>query len=73
MSLMNALGTMLGASKDYCPDCGMEMKSNGCCDECGYGEEDDMEEEANTQALLDLKKHLQSAMEMVDRLIVKGD
>ena len=70
---MNALGTMLGASKDYCPDCGMEMKSNGCCDECGYGEEDDMEEEVNTQALLDLKKHLQSAMEMVDRLIVKGD
>jgi hypothetical protein len=72
---MNALGSMLGASRNYCPDCGMEMKSNGCCDECGYGEEDDMEEEdeqMETQSLLDLRDTLQNALKQIDRMIVSN-
>jgi tRNA(Ile2) C34 agmatinyltransferase TiaS len=73
-----ALGTLMGASgkQDYCPDCGMAMKSNGTCPECGYGEDDgDMEEEdeqMETQTLLDTKKALQSAMDLIDRLIVNN-
>jgi hypothetical protein len=73
-----ALGSLMGGgSKDYCPDCGCDLKSNGCCPECGYGEEEDMdegeEEGLDIQALVDLKNDLQRVMEKIDRLIVNGD
>jgi hypothetical protein len=74
-----ALGSLMGGgSKDYCHDCGCDMKSNGTCPDCGYGEEeDDMEvggkEEMDMQALIDLKNDLQRVMEKLDRLIVNGD
>lgn len=79
--LMIALG-MGGAGKEYCPDCGCELKSNGCCSDCGYGEDDmeddgeeegDGEESAQVQAILDIKNELQRVMEKIDRLIVNGD
>lgn len=74
--LMIALGGMMpSASKGRsCPDCGGSM-TGGECDDCGYGGEDGMEEEddkAEMQNLLDIKKSLQSAMELVDRLIVNS-
>ena len=75
-----ALGSLFGSGgKEYCPDCGCDMKSNGTCPDCGYGEddgdmEDDSEEEGmDMQALLDLKNDLQRVMEKIDRLIVNGD
>ena len=72
-----ALGSLMGGgSRDYCPDCGCDMKSNGVCPECGYGEEeDDMEEEEgpDLQAIVDIKNDLQRVMEKIDRLIVNGD
>ena len=71
---MQAMSSMMGGSKNYCPDCGSEMKSNGSCSDCGYTEEDEMEEDdsakVTTQSLLDLKMHLHSAMQLIDRLIV---
>lgn len=70
-----ALGSLMGgSSKQYCPDCGNDLKSNGCCSECGYGEDDGMEEEddsAEMQTLLDIKNELQRVMEKIDRLIVQ--
>jgi tRNA(Ile2) C34 agmatinyltransferase TiaS len=73
-----ALGSLMGGgSKDYCPDCGCDMRSNGTCPDCGYGEEedeDDMEEEGpDLQAIMDIKNDLQRVMEKIDRLIVNGD
>jgi hypothetical protein len=74
-----ALGSLMGGgSKDYCPDCGCDLKSNGSCPDCGYGEEeegDDMEEEEgpDLQAIMDIKNDLQRVMEKIDRLIVNGD
>ena len=74
-----ALGSLMGGgSKDYCPDCGCDLKTNGTCPDCGYGEdeeEDDMEEEEgpNLQAIMDIKNDLQRVMEKIDRLIVNGD
>ena len=77
MSLMNALGSMMGGSKNYCPDCGSQVGSNGCCSDCGYGEddmmEDDSEDKAEMQSLLDLRDTLQNALKQVDRLIVGGE
>jgi hypothetical protein len=73
-----ALGSLMGGGgKNYCPDCGCDLKSNGCCPECGYGEEESMdegeEEGLDIQALVDLKNDLQRVMEKIDRLIVNGD
>ena len=74
-----AIGSLLGGGgKDYCPDCGCDLKSNGSCPDCGYGEEeeeDDMEEEEgpDLQAIMDIKNDLQRVMEKIDRLIVNGD
>lgn len=72
-----ALGSLFGGGgKEYCPDCGCDMKSNGTCPECGYGEddgemEDDGGEEMDLQALLDIKDDLQRVMDKINRLIVK--
>jgi tRNA(Ile2) C34 agmatinyltransferase TiaS len=71
--LMNALAPMMGG-KSYCPDCGASMGSNGSCKECGYNEDDGMEEEddsAEMQTLLDIKNELQRVMDKIDRLIVQ--
>jgi predicted amidophosphoribosyltransferase len=72
-----ALGSFMGGSKDYCPDCGCDLKSNGACPECGYGEEDDMEEEGDEegemdmQVIMDIRDDLQKLVEKLGRLIAK--
>ena len=83
--LLIALGSMgMGASKKKCcPDCGGELMMDGGCVDCGYGEDmggmddgeedDDASEKQNMQNLLDLKKHLQMASELIDRMIVNAD
>ena len=74
-----ALGYLMGGRKDYCPDCGCDMKSNGTCPDCGYGEDEGQEEGEgeeegmDMQALIDIKNDLQRVMEKIDRLIVNGD
>jgi hypothetical protein len=74
-----AIGSLLGGGgKDYCPDCGCDMKSNGTCPDCGYGEEeeDDMEEEGeeegmDMQAVMDIRDDMQKLVEKLGRLISK--
>jgi tRNA(Ile2) C34 agmatinyltransferase TiaS len=71
------LGSLMGGgNKEYCPDCGCEMKSNGTCPDCGYGEEDDMEEEGgeeemDMQAIMDIRDDMQKLVEKLGRLISK--
>jgi hypothetical protein len=71
-----ALGSFMGGTgKEYCPDCGCDMKSNGTCPECGYGEddgemEDDGEEEGmDMQAIMDVRDDLQRVVEKLGRLL----
>lgn len=72
-----ALGSLMGGgSKDYCPDCGCDLKSNGSCPDCGYGEEDDTEEEGgeeemDMQAIMDIRDDLQKLVEKLGRIIAK--
>ncbi|CAB4136164.1 hypothetical protein UFOVP298_26 [uncultured Caudovirales phage] len=71
-----ALGSLMGGGKDYCPDCGCDLKSNGACPDCGYGEEDDMEEEGgeeemDMQAIMDIRDDLQKLVEKLGRIIAK--
>ena len=75
--LTMVLGSLMGGgNKEYCPDCGCEMKSNGTCPDCGYGEEDDMEEEGgeeemDMQAIMDIRDDMQKLVEKLGRLISK--
>lgn len=57
-----------------CPDCNMPLESNGCCSECGYGEEsvDEEDEKVETQSLLDVRDALQNALKLIDRMIVNN-
>lgn len=74
-NIMLSLTSMLGASKKTCPDCGSTLMNDGSCPECGYGGENDMEEEdeqMETQALLEIKDDLQRILTKIDRLIVKN-
>lgn len=75
-----ALGSLMGGTgKEYCPDCGYDLKSNGCCSECGYGEDEGMEEEGedegegemDMQAMIDLRDDLQRVVEKLGRIIAK--
>ena len=71
-----ALGSLMGGTgKEYCPDCGCDLKSNGSCPECGYGEEMDEEEKGDEgkhmQAMMDLRDDLQRIVEKLGRLIAK--
>ena len=69
-----ALGSLLGGTgKEYCPDCGCDIKSNGTCPECGYGEEEGEDEggEMNVQAIMDIRDDLQRVVEKLGRLISK--
>jgi len=69
---MQAMSSMMGASKGrMCPDCGSTMEG-GECPECGCGEEYDMEEKTEVQTLLDLKNHMQTCVGLIDRLIVNS-
>jgi hypothetical protein len=73
--LMIALGGMgMMPKTKSCPDCGMPLESNGCCSECGYGEEpmQEEDEQAETQAMLDLRDALQTALKLVDRMITNN-
>lgn len=72
------LGPLMGGSgKEYCPDCGCDMVSNGTCPDCGYGEEEGKEEggedNGHMQAMMDLRDDLQRIVEKLGRLIANGD
>lgn len=73
--LLIALG-MGGAGKQYCPDCGCDMKSSGTCPDCGYGEEEGGEMESedegegmDMQAIMDIRDSLQRVVEKLGRLL----
>jgi len=56
-----------------CPDCKSEMSDGESCEECGYGEPESEDEGSSVdmQSMLDLRDALQTAMKIVDRIIVK--
>ena len=73
---MIALGGMgMMPKTKSCPDCGMPLENNGCCSECGYGEEpmkEEEDEQMESQSLLDVRDALQTALKLIDRIIVKN-
>jgi len=77
MMITDALNSVLGISKKSCPDCGAPLMPDGCCGECGYGEEeeegeDEGDEEETTSMLLEIRDELDRLKRKLDKLITKS-
>ncbi len=64
------MGTKRGKS---CPECESPLESNGCCSECGYGEEEEEyeeeEEEDHNSRMIELRDDLQRIVDKLSKLI----
>lgn len=74
-SLMMILGAPMGGRERSCPECGSPLESDGCCSECGYGEEeDDMEsedegEDMHNERMKEIRDDLQRVVDKLSKLI----
>ncbi len=71
------MGSKKGKS---CPECESPLESDGCCSECGYGEEEDdmgeMEdtgedegEDMHNERMIELRDDLQRVVDKLSKLI----
>jgi len=80
-TLLMILGSPMGNKKGKsCPECESPLESDGCCSECGYGEEeddmgemDDMGEEEgedmHNERMIELRDDLQRVVDKLSKLI----
>ena len=65
----------MGGKSRSCPECESPLESDGCCSECGYGEEDDMEMEdegegdGHMERMIELRDDLQRVVDKLSKLI----
>lgn len=80
-TLLMILGSPMGSKKGKsCPECESPLESDGCCSECGYGEEEDdmgeMEdmgedegEDMHNERMIELRDDLQRIVDKLSKLI----
>jgi uncharacterized Zn finger protein (UPF0148 family) len=76
-ALLMFLGSPMGSRKKSCPECGSPLEENGCCSECGYGEEEEYEEEGgeeegedmHNERMIELRDDLQRIVDKLSKLI----
>jgi len=78
-TLLMILGSPMGGKKERsCPECESPLESDGCCSECGYGEEEgeyeeDMGEEEgedmHNERMIELRDDLQRIVDKLSKLI----
>lgn len=78
-TLLMILGGPMGGKKERsCPECESPLESNGCCSECGYGEEEgEYEEEGgeeegedmHNERMIELRDDLQRIVDKLSKLI----
>lgn len=80
-TLLMILGSPMGGKKGRsCPECESPLESDGCCSECGYGEEEDdmgeMEdmgeeegEDMHNERMIELRDDLQRVVDKLSKLI----
>ena len=80
-TLLMILGSPIGSKKGKsCPECESPLESDGCCSECGYGEEEDdmgeMEdmgedegEDMHNERMIELRDDLQRIVDKLSKLI----
>lgn len=65
---------MGGKKGRSCPECDSPLESDGCCTECGYGEqegeyEEDEEEGDHMDRMIELRDDLQRVVDKLSKLI----
>jgi len=79
-TLLMILGSPMGGKRGKsCPECESPLESNGCCSECGYGEEEDTEEgeyseeeggeDMHNERMIELRDDLQRVVDKLSKLI----
>ena len=74
---MNAMLAILGGpvsgKSRSCPECDSPMESDGTCSECGYGEEEEYEEEGeddgHMERMVEIRDDLQRLVDKLSKLI----
>ena len=73
-SLLMILGAPSGGKERSCPECESPLESDGCCSECGYGEEEDMEEEdegedMHNERMTEIRDDLQRVVDKLSKML----
>ena len=77
-TLLMILGSPMGSKKGKsCPECESPLESDGCCSECGYGEEEegeyedgeDEEEGDHMDRMIEVRDDLQRVVDKLSKLI----
>jgi len=74
-TLLMILGGPMGGKKEKsCPECESPLESDGCCTECGYGEqegeyEEDEEEGDHMDRMIEVRDDLQRVVDKLSKLI----
>ena len=68
-SLLMILGGPMDGKGRSCPECESPLESDGCCSECGYGEEEEDDGEGEGDDHMDRMKELRDDLQrVVDKL-----
>ena len=77
-TLLMILGSPMGSKKGKsCPECESPLESDGCCSECGYGEEEgeykeeggEEGEDMHNERMIELRDDLQRVVDKLSKLI----
>jgi len=78
-TLLMILGSPMGGKRNKsCPECESPLESDGCCSECGYGEEEGEYEEKSgeeegedmhNERMIELRDDLQRIVDKLSKLI----
>lgn len=63
---------MGGRKERSCPECESPLESDGCCSECGYGEEEGESEEDegdHMDRMIEVRDDLQRVVDKLSKLI----
>ena len=72
-SLLMILGAPSGGKERSCPECESPLESDGCCSECGYGEEEEDEcegeDDGHMDRMIEIRDDLQRVVDKLSKLI----
>ena len=73
-SLLMILGAPSGGKERSCPECESPLESDGCCSECGYGEEEEddgegEDEDGHMERMVEIRDDLQRVVDKLSKLI----
>lgn len=72
-AMLAILGGPMGGKSRSCPECDSPMESDGTCSECGYGEEEEYEDEGegdgHMERMVEIRDDLQRLVDKLSKLI----